>query len=87
LKQQFASAVRGFYQDWKSIWSVYGPSEAGWSLYENRRNRLFTELQAIRQPLVLDSNGLVAQRVMLARILVACVNKPMPGMNEIQFAR
>jgi len=87
LAGQFTSAVRGFYQDWKSIWSVYGSSQAGWSLYENRRNRLLAELQAIRQPLVLSSNGLIAQRVMLARVLVACVNKPIPGMNEIQFAR
>jgi hypothetical protein len=87
LTQKFVSAVRGFYQDWKSLWSVYGSSKAGWSLYENRRNRLLSELQAIRQPLVLSSNGLVAQKVMLARILVACVNNPIPGLNEIQFTR
>ncbi len=87
LALQFTGAVRRFYQDWKSIWCVYGASQSGWSIYENRRNRVLAELQAIRQPLVLGSNGLVAQRVMLARVLVACVNKPIPGMNEIQFAK
>ena len=87
LTRQFTSAVRGFYQDWKGIWCVFGSTRAGWSLYENRRDRLLAELQAIRQPLVLASNGLIAQRVMLARVLVACVNKPIPGMNEIQFAK
>ncbi len=87
LVQGFVQLVRGFYQDWKSLWAVFGDDQEGWDYYEKRRNRLLQELYAMRQPLVLGSNGLIAQKVMLARVLVACVNRPIPGMNEIQFAR
>jgi len=87
LVQQFITSVRAFYQDWKSLWSVYGTERSGWPAYEKRRNRLLKELYAIRHPLVLESNQLVAQKVMLSRVLVACVNRPIPGMNEIQFAK
>jgi len=85
--QEFVRSVRGLYQDWKSLWSVYGTDSSGWTFYEKRRNRTLNELRAMQKPLVLSSNGLIAQKVMLARVLVACVNKPIPGMNEIQFAR
>ncbi|MGH8035378.1 MAG: aspartyl/asparaginyl beta-hydroxylase domain-containing protein [Lysobacterales bacterium] len=87
LERQFVISVRGLYQDWKSLWAVYGADQSGWSVYEQRRNRVLKELSAIRQPLVLGSNKFVAQNVMLARVLVACVNKQIPGMNEIQFVK
>lgn len=87
LVRQFVVSVRGFYQDWKSLWAVYGPDKPGWPVYEQRRNRVLNELSAIRQPLILGSNKFVAQKVMLARVLVACVNKPIPGLNELTFAK
>jgi len=85
--QKFSRAVRAFYQDWKSLWTEYGDDAAGWPIFEQRRNRVLRELYAMRQPLFLSSNGLIAQKVMLARVLVACVNRPIPGMNELQFAQ
>lgn len=87
LVRQFVVSVRGFYQDWRSLWAVYGEDKSGWTMYEQRRNRVLKELSAIRQPLVVGSNKFVAQKVMLARVLVACVNKPIPGLNELTFAK
>jgi hypothetical protein len=83
--RRFIEAVRGFYQDWKQLWTLHGFAESGWDDYEQLRNRLLQELYALRQPLKLASNGRVAQKCMLARVLVACVHRPLPGMNEIQF--
>ncbi len=83
---KFVRTVRGFYQDWKSIWAACGEDEFARDLYEKRRNRLIKDLVAIRQPLVLESNNTLAQKVMLARVIIACVDRPVPGMNEIQFA-
>jgi hypothetical protein len=83
---KFIRTVRGFYQDWKSIWVVNGEDEHAKDIYENRRNRLLKDLLAIRQPLVLKSNGTLAQKIMLARVIIACVDRPVPGLNEIQFA-
>ena len=83
--QRFNAAVRGFYRDWKQLWTLHGFEKSGWDDYENLRNRVLKELYAIRTPLKLASNGRVAQKCMLARVLVACVHRPLPGMNEIQF--
>jgi hypothetical protein len=87
LVQAFVLVVRGFYQDWKSLWSYFGAGKDAWAMYERRRNRVLDDLQAIPQPLVLNSNGTIAQKIMRSRVLVACVNKPIPGTSEIQFAR
>ena len=85
MVEQFIGAVRSFYQDWKSLWAIHGMDASGWAAFEQRRDQLLQQLLAIRQPLRLASNERVAQKVMLARVLVACVHKPLPGMNEIQF--
>lgn len=87
LVQAFVLVVRGFYQDWKSLWSYFGAGKDSWPMYEKRRNRVMDDLLAIAQPLVLNSNGAIAQKIMRARVLVACVNKPIPGTSEIQYAR
>ena len=87
LAEAFVQVVRGFYQDWKSLWSYFGAEKDAWPMYEKRRKRVIDDLHAIARPLVLNSNGTIAQKAMLARVLVACVNKPIPGLNEIQFAK
>lgn len=81
LVRQFVYSIRSFYQDWKCLWAVYGSDSAGLPYYEIRRDRVVKELAAIRQPLGLGSNKVEAQRVMVARILDACVNQPLAGMN------
>jgi hypothetical protein len=83
---EFTGALRSFCQDWKALWALHGESEDGWEEYERLRNQLFKQLLAMRQPLVIASNDRVAQKVMLSRVLVACVHKPLPGMNEVQYA-
>jgi len=35
---------------------------------------------------MIASNERVAQKVMLSRVLVACVHKQIAGLNEIQYA-
>jgi len=86
LVKSFVEVVRSFCQDWKSLWAAFGADQSAWPAYAKRRDRILDQLLAIRRPLVLDSNGAVAQKVMRARVLVACVNSPLPGLNEIQFA-
>lgn len=81
----FVTAVRDFCNDWKSLWVEYGDNESAWPLYQRRRDQLLQLLLGMRQPLLLASNERVAQKVMLSRVLVACVHRPLPGMNEIQF--
>jgi len=58
---------------------VFGRSsvwvKSGWPLYERRRNRTLREIHLIQPPLVLSSNGLVAQKVMLARVLGSCMKQ------------
>jgi hypothetical protein len=82
---QFTARLRAFLQDWKKLWTLYGESEPGWGAYERVRNKLLNELYAMRKPLLVASNDRVAQKVMLSRVLVACVHKPLPGMSEIQY--
>ena len=84
--EAFVQAVRAFCQDWKALWALSGEREAAGSEYARRRDRLLQDLVAMRQPLLLASNERVAQKVMLSRVLVACVHRPLPGLNEIQFA-
>lgn len=86
LVDAFVGAVLDFCQDWKALWAEHGEREDAWDQYERRRDELLRELLAMRKPLVLASNERVAQKVMLSRVLVACVHRPLPGMNEIQFA-
>ena len=38
-------------------------------------------------PLLLGSNGLPAQKVLFARVLVACLRRPLPGVKTLQFAQ
>jgi len=84
--EQFISVVRAFCQDWKGLWALYGDDEQAWSVYQVRRDQLMQQMLAIRKPLMIASNERVAQKVMLSRVLVACVHKQMPGMSEIQYA-
>lgn len=84
--EQFISVVRAFCQDWKGLWALYGDDQEAWSVYQVKRDQLMQQLLAIRKPLMIASNERVAQKVMLSRVLVACVHKPMTGMNEIQYA-
>lgn len=86
LVQAFVLVARGFYQDWKSLWSYFGPEKEAWPIYERRRDRTLEGMYAIRRALILTSNGANAQQVMRARVLVACVNRPLPGVKGIQFA-
>jgi len=86
LVDRFTQAVRAFCQDWKSLWSLYGDEPESWVHYQQKRDELMQQLLAIRRPLMIASNERVAQKVMLARVLVACVHKPIAGMNEIQYA-
>lgn len=86
LVQRFNSAVRAFCQDWRALWAMYGDERQGWDHYQQKRDGLMQQLLAIRKPLMIASNERVAQKVMLSRILVACVHKPIAGMNEIQYA-
>ncbi|MEJ8568548.1 aspartyl/asparaginyl beta-hydroxylase domain-containing protein [Elongatibacter sediminis] len=83
--RSFVRAVRAFCQDWTALWARFGDAREAWPQYEQRRDALLRELVAMRKPLVLASNERVAQKVMLSRVLVACVHRPLPGMNEIQF--
>ncbi len=84
--EQFVAVVRAFCQDWKSLWALYGDQELAWGYYQQRRDNLMQQLLDIRKPLAIASNDRVAQKVMLSRVLVACVHKPMAGMNELQYA-
>ncbi len=86
LVERFNSAVRAFCQDWRALWALYGEEQQSWDHYQQKRDDLMQQLLAIRKPLMLASNERVAQKVMFSRVLVACVHKPLAGMNEIQYA-
>ena len=77
--QRFLTSVRGCYQDWKSLWAVYGADKSGWPLYERRRNRTLKELYSIQPPLVLHSTGAAALKTMEARVLGSCLRTPLPS--------
>jgi len=83
---RFVQVVRAFCQDWKALWALYGDAEPAWHHYQLRRDELMQQLLAIRKPLLIASNDRVAQKVMLSRVLVACVHKPIDGLNELQYA-
>jgi hypothetical protein len=76
--QRFVTSVRAFYQDWKSLWVMFGTDAAGWPLYERRRNRTLRELYSIKTPLILSSTGVSAVPVMKARVLGSCMSTPLP---------
>jgi hypothetical protein len=76
--QRFVSSVRSFYQDWKTLWAMFGTEASGWPLYERRRNRALRELYSIKTPLVLHSTGVAAVPVMKARVLGSCLSTPLP---------
>jgi hypothetical protein len=86
LVNRFIEAVRSFCQDWKSLWALYGDEQPSWVHFQAKRDEVMQKLLAIRKPLMIASNERVAQKVVLARILVACVHMPIAGMNEIQYA-
>jgi len=86
LVQAFIGIVRAFCQDWKVLWALYGDEPSAWDHYQQKRDEILQQLLAMRKPLMIASNERVAQKVMLSRVLVACVHKPMPGMSEIQYA-
>jgi len=76
--QRFVISVRGLYQDWKSLWAMFGTEATGWPLYERRRNRALRELYSIKTPLVLHSTGVAAVPAMKARVLGSCMSTPLP---------
>lgn len=76
--QRFVISVRGLYQDWKSLWAMFGTDAAGWPLYERRRNRTLRELYSIKTPLVLHSTGVAAVPAIKARVLGSCMSTPLP---------
>jgi hypothetical protein len=80
------NAVRAFSHDWKTLWTLHGDHRDSWDHYEQKRDAMLQQLLAMRKPLKLASNDRVAQKVMLARVLVACVHRPMSGMNDLQYA-
>lgn len=82
----FTLIVKSFYRDWAMFWTLQSNEQSGWGDYENLRNRVLQEMHKLNQPLVLPSTGLIAQQVLFARVLVACVRRPMPGVKTLQFA-
>jgi len=82
---RFIACVRAFCRDWKALWALHGENRDDWKHYEQKRDELLQQLLAIRKPLKLASNDKVAQKVMLSRVLVACVNRPMSGINAMQY--
>lgn len=84
--ERFVQVVRAFCQDWKALWALYGDAEPAWNHYQQKRDELVQRLLAIRKPLKIASNERVAQKIMLSRVLAACVHKPLEGVNELQYA-
>lgn len=84
--ESFARTVRNFYRDWAMLWTLHGAEPSGWDDYERLRNGVIEEVRRVREPLVLGNTGLVAQQVLFARVLVACVRRPLPGVRTLQFA-
>ncbi len=85
--RNFARMVRGFYRDWAMLWTLHGDEESGWDAYEALRNRVLQDMVHFWKPLPLADPGHVAQRVLYARVLVACVRRPLPGVKTLQFAQ
>lgn len=87
LAEAFAVLVRSFCQDWAMLWTLHADDPAGWDDYEQLRNRMLQDVEAIRQPLPVGSTGLPAQKILFARVMVACLRRPLPGVKTLQFAQ
>jgi len=83
LAARFSRMVRAMIQDWRKLWTLYGPAQQGQGAFEQRRNQVLRELRSFDRPLVLASNGRTAQKILLARVLVACVDRPIPGLKTL----
>ena len=75
----FTAQVRDFCRDWRMLWTLHADHEDGWDAYEALRNRALAGLRRVRRPLPVSSNGRPAQNVMLARVLVPALRRPIPG--------
>ena len=83
LADRFRHMVRAMIQDWRKLWTLYGPAQQGRGAFEQRRNQVLRELGSFDRPLVLASNGRTAQNILLARVLLACVDRPIPGLKTL----
>jgi hypothetical protein len=81
--ETFNQIVRDFYRDWRMLWTLHADKEDGWPAYEKLRNRMLQQSNRLRRPLKIASNGRPAQNVLLARVLVPALKKPIPGLNTL----
>jgi hypothetical protein len=81
--ETFSRHVRDFYRDWRMLWTLHADTDEGWPAYEQLRNRMLKQSRRIRRPLRVASNGRPAQNVLLARVLVPALKKPIPGLHTL----
>ena len=78
-----ARDIRAFCNDWRALWALHGDTEPGRGHFERLRAWLLNRLKAYPEPLPLASNGRPAQSVLVARILIPALRKPIPGLKTL----
>jgi len=69
----FEEALHQFRHDWRSLWSLYGPSKLGQAHYQLLIDNTQDIISGFKQ-LMLGSNNTSAAQVMRARVLVSALN-------------
>ncbi len=83
FSERFIQLTHDLMRDWQMLWTLYGPDPDQRGHYERLRNRVLRQIRRIPVPLRLPSNGRPAQNVLLARVLMACVDRPIPGVRGL----
>ncbi len=80
-KQTFAKLLDALVQDWRSIWSIHGENESGWSEYKSLMESTLSNAKTISDPLLVASNGMTAMSILGSR-LSSALN---PGLQSTQL--
>lgn len=76
---RLVALISGFSHDWRSLWSLYADSPAGWPQFSRLREAALTELKRIPPALVCASTRREAGEVFNRRVLTYAFRQPDAG--------
>lgn len=81
--RHFRQVLSDLMDDWQMLWLRYGGEAEHRHHFTARRDAALQALRPLTRPLPLASNARPAQSVVVARILIACVDQPLPGLKRL----
>jgi len=83
---RFCEVLNHFRWNWRTNWSLHGPTQAGWAGYQALRKQTRQMLAGISSLLTLASNRSDAVQVFSDRVLTASLNPHLAPLHQPQIS-